>query len=140
MGTVEVFDHTADVGLRIRGASRADLFVTAAEAMFDYIVANRAEVRPEVTQTLELRSDSPAELLATWLDEWLFRSETQHLLFGQFTAEVAEDGLSVRGSASGETIDRDRHILDHEVKAVTRHEFSLEPDGSGFVAEMILDI
>ena len=140
MGTMEIFDHTADVGLRIGGESRADLFTTAAEAMFDYIVANRAAVRPEVTQTVALSSDDPAELLATWLDEWLFRSETQHLLFSHFTAEVSADGLSVTGTASGEAINRDRHILDHEVKAVTRHGFILEPDGSGWRAEFILDI
>ena len=30
MGTIEVFDHTADVGLRIRGDDLADLFRTAA--------------------------------------------------------------------------------------------------------------
>ena len=31
MGTIEVFDHTADVGLRISGDDPADLFRTAAE-------------------------------------------------------------------------------------------------------------
>ena len=50
MGTIEVFDHTADVGLRIRGDDLDDLFRTAAEGLFDYVVANREAVRVERTE------------------------------------------------------------------------------------------
>ena len=39
-----------------------------------------------------------------------------------------------------EAIDRDRHVLDHEVKAVTRHGLSLTGQAGAWVAEMILDI
>ena len=140
MGTTEIFDHTADVGMRIRGDSLDDLFATAAEAMFDYIVANRVEVRSATGDRLELQADSAAELLATWLDELLFRSETRHWLYARFDVQVNPDGLSLLATAWGEAMDRDRHILDHEVKAVTRHGFTLNADGSGWVAEMILDI
>ncbi len=140
MGTTEIFDHTADVGFRVRGATLDDLFATAAEAMFDYIVANRADVRETEVVRIELRTESSTDLLAAWLDELLFRSETEHVLYARFDVRVADDGLSLRASVGGEAIDRDRHILDHEVKAVTRHGFSLLPDGGGWIAEMILDI
>ena len=140
MGTTEIFDHTADVGFRIRGESLDDLFATAAGAMFDYIVANRVDVRLADSEAIELRAESAPDLLATWLDELLFRSETRHVLYARFDVNVAADGLSLAATVAGEPIDRDRHILDHEVKAVTRHEFSLVPDGPGWVAEMILDI
>lgn len=140
MGTTEIFDHTADVGFRIGGTTLDDLFATAAAAMFDYIVANRAAVRATTADRIDLQADSTAELLAGWLDELLFRSETRHWLYAQFDVRVAADGLSLTASVLGEPIDRDRHILDHEVKAVTRHGFFLEPDGSGWKAEMILDI
>ncbi len=140
MGSTEIFDHTADVGFRIRGDSLNDLFATAAEAMFDYIVANRAAVRATVADPVALQADSAADLLATWLDELLFRSETRHFLYARFEINVANDGLSLTATGHGEPIDRDRHILDHEVKAVTRHGFFLEPDGTGWLAEMILDI
>lgn len=140
MGTIEVFDHTADVGFRIRGDSLDDLFATAAGAMFDYIVANRAEVREAESEAIELRAETPADLLAAWLDELLFRSETRHRLYGRFDVRVAGDGRSLAAAVAGEPIDRDRHILDHEVKAVTRHGFALVEEGGGYLAEMILDI
>src|SRR4051812_30034072 len=121
MGTIEVFDHTADVGLRIRASDRDDLFRTAAEGLFDYIVANRAEVRAEVTESVRLEAETDEELLAVWLNELIFRCEPQHIVYGAFEVRVAEDGRSLEARIDGEPIDRGRHVLDHEVKAVTRH-------------------
>ena len=83
-----------------------------------------------------------ADLLATWLSELIFRSETHHRVYASFEVVVDEDGRRLDATVRGEAIDRDRHVLDHEVKAVTRHGLSLgrNPDGEGWVAELILDI
>jgi SHS2 domain-containing protein len=140
MGTIEVFDHTADVGLRVRASTIDDLFRTSAEGLFDYIVANREAVRVERVDSLTLHAESTADLLADWLAELIFRSETDHRLYTRFDVRVAPDGLSLEAEVGGEPIDRDRHVLDHEVKAVTRHGLSLEEQGGAWVAEMILDI
>jgi SHS2 domain-containing protein len=140
MGTIEVFDHTADVGLRIRSRDRDDLFGTAAEGLFDYIVANRAEVLDALTESVRLEAETEEELLAVWLNELIFRCETRHILYARFDVRVAEHGLALDAEIAGEPIDRDRHILDHEVKAVTRHGLSLAREGDGWMAEVILDI
>jgi SHS2 domain-containing protein len=141
MGTVETFEHTADVGLRVTGADLNDLFRTAAEGMFDYIVANRGDVRVGVREAVEFRAESPSELLVFWLNELIFRCETRHTLYTEFAPRVSEDGRWLRAEFGGEPIDRDRHVLDHEVKAVTRHGLELRRDGRGaWVAEVILDI
>jgi len=140
MGTIETFDHTADVGLRVRGDDLDDLFRTAAEGLVDYVVANREAVRVERVEAVSLRADSTADLLFGWLDEIIFRTETTHTLFGRLDVRVAADGLSLAAEIGGEPIDRDRHVLDHEVKAVTRHGFILVREGERWAAEMILDI
>ncbi|MGZ3471024.1 MAG: archease, partial [Isosphaeraceae bacterium] len=46
MGRSVTFDHTADLGLRIYATDLADLFRTAAEALFDVIVTHRDQVQP----------------------------------------------------------------------------------------------
>ena len=140
MGTVETFDHTADVGLRVRGDDLDDLFMTAAEGMFDYIVANREAVADIDRDTIALQADGPAALLAEWLGELIFLCETRHRLYSRFDVKVDPDGKSLHAELGGEAIDRARHVLDHEVKAVTRHGLELERDGDGWVAELILDI
>jgi SHS2 domain-containing protein len=140
MGKIEVFDHTADVGLRIHGDDLADLFRTAAEGLFDYVVANRSDVWVARTEVVSLKADSTADLLLAWLNELIFRCETEHVLYTRFEVEISDDGFALEATIGGEPIDRDRHILDHEVKAVTHHGASLERDGEGWVAEVILDI
>jgi protein archease len=140
MGSVTTFDHTADVGLSIQGNDLDDLFQTAAEGMFDYIVTNRDAVRDLESDRVELRADSPSDLLVGWLNELIFRSETEHRLYHHFQVRVAEDGRSLIAEITGEPIDRDRHVLDHEVKAVTRHGLTVVCTDAGWIAEVILDV
>jgi len=140
LGTIETFDHTADVGLRIRGGDLDDLFRTAAEGVFDYIVANRDEVHASESESVSLRAESAADLLLAWLGELIYRGETKHRLYTRFDVRVAPDGLSLVADVAGEPIDRARHVLDHEVKAVTHHAMTLGREGDGWVAEVILDI
>src|SRR5690348_4056265 len=124
MGTIETFDHTADVGLRVRGDDLDDLFRTAAEGVFDYIVVNRADVQASERESVTLSSDSLEDLLAAWLGELIFRCETRHRLYTRFNVRVDEPARSLQAEIAGEPIDRDRHVLDHEVKAVTHHGLS----------------
>lgn len=140
MGTIATFDHTADVGLRIEAADLDDLFRTAAEGVFDYVVVNRDEVHASEEEAVALRAESTADLLIAWLNELIFRSETRHRLYTRFDVRVTDDGLSLDATIGGEPIDRDRHVLDHEVKAATYHGTSLKREGGGWIAELILDI
>jgi SHS2 domain-containing protein len=141
LGTVETFEHTADVGLRITGADLDDLFRTAAEGVFDYIVVNRDAVRVATRESIDLRADQPAALLVAWLNELIFLCETRHTLYTEFDVRVTDDGLGLHAEIGGEPVDRDRHVLDHEVKAVTHHARDLYRVGEGgWAAEVILDI
>jgi SHS2 domain-containing protein len=140
MGTIETFDHTADVGLRIRADDLDDLFRSAARGLFDAIVVNRDQVRVESTETIDLQAESPDELLVDWLNELLFRCETRHRLYGRFEVAVADDGRSLQGTIGGEPIDPQRHLLDHEVKAITEHGLTLRREADHWLAEVILDI
>ena len=93
------------------------------------------------TLTPAVRSSWRHELgTSTVLVELIFRSETLHRVYGEFETYVDEEGLRLDATIRGERIDRDRHVLDHEVKAVTRHGLVLEREGDGWLAEMILDI
>lgn len=140
MGTIETFEHTADVGLRVTGVDLDDLFRTAAAGVVDYIVVDRGTVRADHRELFELAADDPAELLVVWLNELIFRGEIRHRLYADFDVRVAPDGRTLRAEIAGEPIDHARHELDHEVKAVTRHGLSLGRTQGGWIAELILDI
>jgi SHS2 domain-containing protein len=140
MGRSETFEHTADLGLRVFADDLPDLFRTAAEGLFDVIVANRDEVRTVDAETISVEADSAAELLLAWLNELIFRCETRHRLYNRFDVILDSTGHRLDAIIGGESIDRSRHALDHEVKAVTRHDLSVRAAAEGWVAEVILDI
>jgi len=140
MGHCETFDHTADLGLRIRGADLDDLFQTAAAGLFDVIVANRDAVRNVQYEQILLEAETTEELLIEWLNDLIYRFETEHWLYGTFDVTIDANGRALEAEIGGEPIDPARHVLDHEVKAVTHHGVSIVRDADGYLAELILDI
>jgi SHS2 domain-containing protein len=134
----EFFDHTADLGLRIRSGSLEELFAEAARALFAALVEDLSTVRPVQAVPVSLGGDDREYLLFDWLKELLYRFDVEHMLFSRFEVHVTADGLS--GTAWGEPLDRTRHELAHEVKAITYHGLRVEQKADGWLAEVIVDI
>ena len=140
MGRSETFEHTADLGLRVFATDLPDLFRAAGRGLFDVIVANRDDVQVVATESVSLSAESAEDLLFKWLNELIFLSETNHHLYTRFDVTIDATGCGLDATIGGESIDRGRHVLDHEVKAATRHGLSLRREQGGWVAEVILDI
>jgi len=136
----EVFDHTADLGIRVRAATLVDLLAEAGRALFSVIVANPASVRPLQERKFHIEgSDAEQEyLLFDWLSELLYTYETERLLLCGFDVAVGHSRLDA--VCRGETADPARHELDHEVKAITYHDLRVCRDNDGWLAEFIVDI
>jgi SHS2 domain-containing protein len=134
----ETFEHTADLGLRIRATDLDTLFVEAGQALFSVLVEDLGTVRPVQKISGKLQEDDRALLLLDWLKHLLYLFDAKHMLFSKFEVQVGHDGLTA--SAWGEPLDRGRHVLDHEVKAITYHGLRVEPVADGWEAEVIVDI
>ena len=134
----EIFDHTADLGLRIRADDLPQLFEDAGRALFSTIVVNLDGVRPVEEVTFEIEAERCDELLRDWLAELLYVFHVRHLLFSRFEVHIEEN--KVHGTARGEPLDPARHTIDTEIKAVTYHGLKVERDEAGWVAEVIVDI
>jgi SHS2 domain-containing protein len=134
----ETFDHTADLGLRIRAATLDQLFVEAAEVLFEVIVEDLQSVTPAECLDVVLPADELPFLLFDWLKTLLYHFDAEHRLFGRFEVKIGADGLV--GKAWGEPLDRERHELSHEVKAITYHGLRVEQTDDGWLAEVIVDI
>jgi SHS2 domain-containing protein len=134
----EVFEHTADIGLRVRAAGLNELFADAARGLFELIVENLDEVRPTQAEQIHIENEEPAYLLFDWLNELLFRFDARHFVCSEFKVSVTPAGLNAE--ARGEPLDPARHHLDHEVKAITYHGLKVEQAPDGWLAEVIVDI
>jgi SHS2 domain-containing protein len=134
----ETFEHTADLGLRVRSPDLDTLFAEAAQALFAAIVEDLGTVQPRQRLDVQLAGDDREYLLFDWLKELLYHFDVDHLVFGRFEAHVSDTGLT--GSAWGEPLDHSRHALEHEVKAITYHGLRVQPAADGWLAEVIVDI
>ena len=144
MGAYTVFDHTADVGLEVRGESLADLLATAARAAFDQML----EDWPDKVILAEDVSVAPppglegdlGELLVTWLQELLFRFETRRLVPLEFDFAAA-DAKEVLAHVGFGRFAPGRHRTRLEIKAVTYHELQVRRESDGaWSARFILDV
>ncbi|HEV2969214.1 MAG TPA: archease [Pirellulales bacterium] len=135
----ETFEHTADLGLRVRAADLDALFAEAGRGLFSLMIANLEDVRAVEEVSLGVIGAELDYLLFDWLNELLFIFETRRLVLVEFQVRVAES--SVQATARGEPFDPARHHAEHEVKAITYHELKVaqEPDGT-WLAEVIVDI
>lgn len=134
----ELFEHTADLGLRIRAADLNALFADAGKALFSAIVDNLDDVRPAQSLPIALQGDQVDYLLIDWLNELLYVFESRRLLLARF--EVLVKLPHLRATVAGEPIDTTRHRMEHEVKAITYHGLKVERRDDGWLAEVIVDI
>ena len=84
----ELFEHTADLGLRIRAAGLPELYAEAGRALFAAIVVNLSAVRPLQTVALQVAGSDPELLLFDWLTELLYVFESRKLLLAEFELSV----------------------------------------------------
>ncbi|MBI1886593.1 MAG: archease [Chloroflexi bacterium] len=134
----EVIDHTADVGLVVRGASLEDVFVNAATGMFSLMV-EVSGVRDTEERRVELEGHDWEDLLVRWLSELLYYLDAEEMLFRRFEVKSLSPHR-LAASAWGERIDRDRHELHFGVKAVTRHMLEVRREDSAWRAQVLFDI
>jgi len=134
----EWIDHTADIGIRVWGANPKNLFVNAGRAMFDLICDHQLDKSGDVDSITVTGADW-VDLLINWLRELLyFWTGKERLVLSMDIKSISEN--SVTGRVITGTFDRQRHVIGHEIKAVTYHQAIVKLDGRKWVAEVIFDV
>ncbi len=134
----EIFEHTADLGLRVRAPTLSELMTDAARGLFAMVVENLESVQPVVAREFHIAGSDRTYLLFDWLNELLYVCDTERLAFSRFDVQMTAVGLTA--TARGEPLDPARHHLTHEIKAITYHGLKVEETKEGWLAEVIVDI
>ena len=134
----EVFEHTADLGLRIRAATLEALFADAARGLGAVITGDIAQIRPTSEERFVIAGTDPVWLLYDLVGEVHAAFELRRMLFCDF--QVSRDATGLQVVARGEHYDPAVHTLAHEVKAITQHELDVRHDAAGWEATVIVDI
>lgn len=138
MHVFEFFEHTADVGLRMRAGSFADLLVEAGRALVATMVAHPERIQAHERVTIQLDGSNRDYLLIDWLNELLYLFEHRGLICCRFVVNLGESGLTAE--VAGEPFDASRHGSAHEVKAITYHGLRVAQQGDQWSAEVVIDI
>ena len=138
MGYYKPLKHTADLGVAVWGVSCKQLFENAACAMYDLISDLRA-IKPLVSFHVKAEGIDKDELLKNWLSELLYYFYVKDILFCKFDINNLAD-YTVESTAYGEIIDEKRHVLKHEIKAVTYHGLKIIKKDNKFQANIIFDV
>ena len=136
-GMYEYFEHTADVGLRVRATTLDELFADAARGMFALMIDADEPTQAGQPVSFRLAADRLDDLLHDWLSELLFTFEARQLVLGRFDVHITDTTLEAQ--ACSEPLDPARHTPGTEIKAVTYHGLSVQRDADGYVAEVIVD-
>ena len=135
----ELFDHTADLGIRVRSDSLNGLFHDAAAALTHCLVGRPDSIQTTTELTCELDATDLEYLFFDWLSELLYRFDADGFAVADCRVDV--DGTSLQATLRGEPFDPARHEYSHEVKAITYHGLRVEQDSSGhWLGEVIIDI
>ncbi len=129
----------ADIAFEAESESVDGLFETCALAITEIMVDPRT-LRTSTERKLSLSSESLDRLLYDFMTELIVIKDVDSLLFGEFEVRVSPGGTSLEAVAKGEEIDRERHRLRNDVKAVTMHLFGVKHEGRTWKTTVVLDI
>jgi len=129
----------ADVAFEATARSLGGLFEACAGALTDVMV-DRRTVRGSVERELHLEADSVDGLLYDFLTQLIIIKDVDSLLFKGFDVSTVKGGRGMNCTMRGEPIDRERHRLRNDVKAVTMHMFGVKRTRAGWRTTVVLDI
>ncbi len=136
---IEILDHTADIGIRVRTKSLEELFKEAALGLVKIMFSFKRDLFPvEERVTITIEAEDVEELLVTWLNEILYLFESRELAFKDINfMELKLHYLKAELDCFKVKNDE----VSCYIKAATYHGLSVKKDEAGFYeATIIFDI
>jgi SHS2 domain-containing protein len=134
----EIIDHTADIGIVAYGADIKQVFANAALGLFN-LMADLDNLKEDVEREIELSAEDVEVLLVEWLNELIYISEVEHIIFKRFEINELRN-TQLKATCFGEKIKPGQHRLKREIKAATYHMLRLNKEDGSYKVQIIFDI
>ena len=136
--TYQVIDHTADLGIIVKGPDIKSLFILAAQAMTDLMVKGDISEKTAIRDVLVEGEDFP-DLMVRWLGEILYLFEGENLILN--STEIKSIGpMGLQATLTLTSFEPKHHEVLREIKAVTYHQIAVDKANDGWEARVIFDI
>lgn len=134
----EIIDHTADLGIIVRGPDAGGLFINAAQVMTGLMVKGDLGEKRALRE-ISVGSEDFADLMVRWLGELLYLFAAEGLIPDRIEIN-AIDPTQLEASIAMAYLDPKRHRVLREIKAVTYHGISVRKANDEWEARIIFDI
>lgn len=133
--------HTADVMFESYGKTVEKLFENSALAV-EEIMVKLDTIGDSEHYEITLQADSLENLLYDFLSELIFVKDTDGLLFKKFDVVILHKNkkYELLAKCGGEFIDRNKHELMDDAKAITKHMFEIKQENGKWIAKVLVDI
>ncbi|NLF32272.1 MAG: archease [Planctomycetes bacterium] len=135
---VDVFEHTADVGLEARADSQAELYEALAEGLAG-LIAPRETIAADRVFQRDVTAEDPEVLAVDFLSDLLALTHTENVVIADVSVRC-DRPTSLHATVRAELTDPDRHELGLEIKAVTYHRLEVRQDEDGWHARVLFDV
>jgi SHS2 domain-containing protein len=142
MGRYEFLEDVAlaDCAVEIEGETLDDLFETAAAALARLMV-DPATLAITEERSIDLEAAALDLLLYDWLSEMIFLKDRDSRVYPTTHVRISGTGpYRLAARVQGGVIDPARTALGADPKAVTFHQFALQPANGGWRARVVIDI
>ncbi|MDP6108132.1 MAG: archease [Candidatus Brocadiia bacterium] len=138
MGSFELIEHAADVGVVATGDTLAEALAWVAKGVFS-VIADMERVAPRSLQEFSVTSSDRNALVVDWLNELLRRYETEGFLARDFLVAVDETETRLSARCLGEPFDPLHHDLLAPIRAATHNDLTVTHDGEWRI-QVVLDM
>ena len=131
---------TSDIGLIVTGKDLPQLLADAAIGLIA-VIAEPSELVEKDEFEIDLAEDTIEDLYFSWLSEIIYLKDARNFLVCRCEIEVdVSEPFRVTGKVIGDIIDKTRHTLKVDVKAVTYYKLRVEKINDNWEAEVVLDL
>lgn len=124
-------EHTAELELEIEAVSKADVFAEALTAFAELVGDGDG---PAIEEEIVIQADDAAMLLVEWLDELIYRAETEGFVpEGLASLDLGKDWLHAM-------VDGRNGEPSHLVKGATLHRLEFRQLDDSWRARVVLDV
>jgi len=131
----EVLPHTADLRIRARGRTLADLFRGSLRGMSSVMRSAALEMSPTIKREIAIAAPDEPSLLIDFLSEALSSAQVNREVYNGATFEELTT-RSLRAILHGVPVD----AFEKDIKAATYHGVEIKETDEGYEATVIYDI
>jgi SHS2 domain-containing protein len=134
-----LLDHTADMGILVRGINIKSLFEEAAKSMMYIMITYPPDVEETHAVKVSIKGNDLPDLMVRWLGEILYLFEGEKKVVAD-TFISAIDPSQLEATLQTIPFDPNLHEILTEIKAVTYHQIAVTEKDDHWEARIIFDL